>query len=194
MNWTEAKRRLAEALLKARERTRFLLEGVSKGDLVAQHDPIMSPPIWDYGHIGNYEKLWLLKEAHGRELSDHELYDMYDASLHPREECPSLSCSRAERAFANTRPNTAGSVERAGGSGSQVKREKNTVRPLGIRTESSKPLHVFFTAEEYARGKDHGRVGSKSSRPRRGRPGKNVGTSRIVFRTVRGRAEGEQLV
>ncbi|MDP9486319.1 MAG: DinB family protein, partial [Actinomycetota bacterium] len=78
-------------LEEARERTRFLLEGVSKDDLLAQHDPIMSPPIWDYGHIGNYEELWLLKEAHGRELSDRELYDMYDASLHPREERPSLN-------------------------------------------------------------------------------------------------------
>jgi iron(II)-dependent oxidoreductase len=29
--------------------------------------------------------------AHGRELSDRELYDMYDASLHPREERPSLN-------------------------------------------------------------------------------------------------------
>ena len=82
---------LLSMLEEARERTRFLLEGVSKEDLVAQHDPIMSPPIWDYGHIGNYEELWLLKEAHGRELSNRELYDMYDASLHPREERPSLN-------------------------------------------------------------------------------------------------------
>ncbi len=51
----------------------------------------MSPPIWDYGHIGNYEELWLLKEAYGRALSERELYDMYDASLHPREERPSLN-------------------------------------------------------------------------------------------------------
>ncbi len=85
------KEALAGKLEEARERTRFLLNGVSEEDLVAQHDPIMSPPIWDYGHIGNYEELWLLKEAHGRELSDRELYDMYDASLHPREERPSLN-------------------------------------------------------------------------------------------------------
>ncbi|MDP9487708.1 MAG: ergothioneine biosynthesis protein EgtB [Actinomycetota bacterium] len=86
-----AKEVLAQQLEEARERTRLLLEGVSKEDLLAQHDPIMSPPIWDYGHIGNYEELWLLKKAHGRELSDRELYDMYDASLHPREERPSLN-------------------------------------------------------------------------------------------------------
>ena len=87
----DVKEVLAQQLEEARERTRFLLAGVSEGDLVSQHDPIMSPPIWDYGHIGNYEELWLLKKTHGQELSDRELYDMYDASLHPREERPSLN-------------------------------------------------------------------------------------------------------
>ncbi len=51
----------------------------------------MSPLIWDYGHIGNYEELWLLQKAHGKVLSRRELYDMYNASLHPREERPSLN-------------------------------------------------------------------------------------------------------
>jgi iron(II)-dependent oxidoreductase len=80
-------RRLAEG----RERTRFLLAGVSDEDLEKQHDPVMSPLIWDYGHIGNYEELWLLQKAHGKNLSARELYDMYDASLHSREERPSLN-------------------------------------------------------------------------------------------------------
>ncbi len=81
---------IVEGLKEARKRTRFLLERVSEEDLTRQHDPIMSPLIWDFGHIGNYEELWLLQEAHGRTLSKRELYDMYDASLHPREERPSL--------------------------------------------------------------------------------------------------------
>ena len=81
---------LVRRVVEARERTRFLLEPVSEEDLVAQHDPIMSPLIWDFGHIGNYEELWLLQKAHGKILSKRELYDMYDASLHPREERPSL--------------------------------------------------------------------------------------------------------
>ena len=82
---------LAGKLEEARERTRLLLGSVSEEDLVAQHDQIMSPLIWDYGHIGNYEELWLLQNAHGKVLSKRELYDMYDASLHPREERPSLN-------------------------------------------------------------------------------------------------------
>jgi len=69
----------------------MLLAPVSDEDLSAQHDPIMSPLVWDYGHIGNYEELWLLKKAAGRNLSERELYDIYDASLHPREERPSLN-------------------------------------------------------------------------------------------------------
>ena len=81
---------LVEQLAEARRRTRWLLRDVSDEDLYRQHDPIMSPLIWDYGHIGNYEELWLLEKAFGRGLSNRTLYDMYDASLHPREERPSL--------------------------------------------------------------------------------------------------------
>ena len=77
-------------LEEARERTRFLLNGVSKEDLVAQHDPIMSPPIWDYGHIGNYEELWLLRAVAGAAPLRPEIDRLYDAFEHPRAERPSL--------------------------------------------------------------------------------------------------------
>ena len=56
---------LVEKLTEARESTRRLLSAVSDVDLFKQHDPIMSPLIWAYGHIGNYEELWLLKHAFG---------------------------------------------------------------------------------------------------------------------------------
>jgi gamma-glutamyl hercynylcysteine S-oxide synthase len=82
---------LVEKLAEARQRTRWLLETVSDEDLAAQHDEIMSPLIWDYGHIGNYEELWLLNRAFGKRLSGRELYDFYDASLTPRSERPSLN-------------------------------------------------------------------------------------------------------
>jgi gamma-glutamyl hercynylcysteine S-oxide synthase len=48
---------IAEQLEDARRRTRWLLRTVSEEDLYRQHDPIMSPLIWDYGHVGNYEEL-----------------------------------------------------------------------------------------------------------------------------------------
>ncbi len=85
------KQDIARKLEEARERTRFLLAPVSDEDLEVQHDPNMSPLIWDYGHIGNYEELWLLEKAFGKGLSDREFYDMYDASVYPREERPSLN-------------------------------------------------------------------------------------------------------
>src|SRR5215216_1678644 len=84
------KEALVEQLTEARQRTRWLLSTVSEEDLYRQHAPIMSPLIWDYGHIGNYEELWLLERAFGKGLSNRVLYDTYDASLHPREERPSL--------------------------------------------------------------------------------------------------------
>src|SRR5919199_3020577 len=85
-----AKDVLVEQLEEVRQRTRRLLKSVSGKDLSRQHDPIMSPLIWDYGHIGNYEELWLLERAFGKGLSGRELYDIYDASLTPRSERPSL--------------------------------------------------------------------------------------------------------
>lgn len=81
---------IARRLEEARERTRLLLSPLSDEDLAAQHAEFMSPLIWDYGHIGNYEELWLLNEAFGKALSDRKLFDIYDASVHPREERPSL--------------------------------------------------------------------------------------------------------
>jgi iron(II)-dependent oxidoreductase len=89
---------LVENLEEARKRTRLLLGPVSEEDLAIQHDEVMSPLIWDYGHIGNYEELWLLQKAHGKILSKRKLYDMYDASLHPREERPSLELLNREDA------------------------------------------------------------------------------------------------
>jgi iron(II)-dependent oxidoreductase len=86
----ETKDILVEKLTEARERTRWLLSTVSDEQLVRQHDLIMSLLIWDYGHIGNYEELWLLERAFGRGLSARKLYDIYDASLTPRSERPSL--------------------------------------------------------------------------------------------------------
>jgi gamma-glutamyl hercynylcysteine S-oxide synthase len=82
---------LVERLMEARARTHWLLRTVSDEDLGHQHDAVMSPLIWDYGHIGNYEELWLLQRTFGRALSERELCDIYDASLTSRSERPSLA-------------------------------------------------------------------------------------------------------
>ncbi len=50
----------------------------------------MSPLVWDLAHIGNYEELWLLREAAGARAIDPTLDDMYDAFRHPRPNRPAL--------------------------------------------------------------------------------------------------------
>jgi iron(II)-dependent oxidoreductase len=50
---------LVRQLKDASGRSRWLLRGVSDENLEAQHHQIMSPLIYDYGHIGDYEELWL---------------------------------------------------------------------------------------------------------------------------------------
>lgn len=73
-----------EALLEeARERTLALVEPVSAADMDRVHDPLMSPPAWDLGHIAAFEDLWVCRDT-GRELLRPELAEVYDASETPR--------------------------------------------------------------------------------------------------------------
>jgi iron(II)-dependent oxidoreductase len=73
-----------EALLQeARERTLALIEPVSEADLDRQHDPLMSPLVWDLGHIAAFEDLWVCRQA-GLELLRPDLAVVYDATETPR--------------------------------------------------------------------------------------------------------------
>ncbi|HTE45694.1 MAG TPA: ergothioneine biosynthesis protein EgtB [Gemmatimonadaceae bacterium] len=79
----------------ARARTMLLLEPLSDEDLHAQHDPLMSPIIWDLGHIAHFEELWLLKNLDGP-VEFGEMPGIYNPFEHPRRErgelqLPSLS-------------------------------------------------------------------------------------------------------
>jgi gamma-glutamyl hercynylcysteine S-oxide synthase len=73
-----------EALLEeARRRTLALVQPVSDADLDRQHDPLMSPLVWDLGHIAAFEDLWICRET-GLEPLRPELADVYDADETPR--------------------------------------------------------------------------------------------------------------
>ena len=48
-------------LEEARARTLSLLGSVSEGDQRVQHDPLMSPILWDLGHIAHFEEVWLVE-------------------------------------------------------------------------------------------------------------------------------------
>jgi iron(II)-dependent oxidoreductase len=78
-------------LERARSRTLGLTD-LDEPTLVAQHDPLMSPLVWDLAHVGQQEELWLLR---GGDLSQPGLLDsavdsLYDAFKHPRAARPAL--------------------------------------------------------------------------------------------------------
>lgn len=75
--------RLRQELAEGRERTLALVEPVADHDLDRVHSPLMSPLVWDLGHIAAFEDLWV-SEATGSEHLRPELMDVYDAAETPR--------------------------------------------------------------------------------------------------------------
>jgi len=85
------KQYVADELERGRGRSLGLTTSVLGDDeLLAQHSRLMSPLVWDLAHVGNYEELWLLREAAGIEAMRPELDDIYDAFEHPRATRPTL--------------------------------------------------------------------------------------------------------
>lgn len=81
----------AAALTEVGERTFALLEPLSEYDQCRQVSPLMSPLVWDLGHMANYEEQWLVSSIGGVPTRSTRLDDMYNAFEHPRWERPSLS-------------------------------------------------------------------------------------------------------
>ena len=79
-----AKYAYGAALAEARGRTLSLVAPVSERNLNRQHHPLMSPLVWDLGHIAAFEDLWLCRSAGDLELLRPELSDVYDAAETPR--------------------------------------------------------------------------------------------------------------
>ena len=75
---------VAQALARARERTLALVAPIGEVDLERVHDPLMSPLVWDLGHIAAYEDLWLVHRHAGEPLLHPELAELYDAFETPR--------------------------------------------------------------------------------------------------------------
>jgi iron(II)-dependent oxidoreductase len=68
----------------ARERTLWLVESVSEEDMERVHSTLLSPLVWDLGHIAAFEDLWLCQQAGGLKPLRADLADVYDATLTPR--------------------------------------------------------------------------------------------------------------
>src|SRR5579859_2528103 len=75
---------IVEALAEARERTLALVASVSDADLARVHSPLMSPLVWDLGHIAAFEDLWLVHRFADRPLLREDLAEVYDAFETPR--------------------------------------------------------------------------------------------------------------
>jgi iron(II)-dependent oxidoreductase len=101
----------------AREGTLALIAGLGDEDLERVHSSIMSPLVWDLGHIAAYEDLWLAHRHAGLELLRPDLADLYDAFETPRAvrgEIEALGPAEARDYLATVRARVAESLERNG--------------------------------------------------------------------------------
>lgn len=61
-----------------------MTQALTDDDVHGQFDPLMSPLVWDMGHIANFEEYWLLRELGGRKAHDPERDEMYNPFDNPR--------------------------------------------------------------------------------------------------------------
>ncbi|CAM3788320.1 ergothioneine biosynthesis protein EgtB [Nocardiopsis rhodophaea] len=91
--------RIAAELDSGRRRSQGLTVGVlDEDDLLTQHSPLMSPLVWDFAHVGNYEEQWLVRAAAGREALRPDIDVLYDAFENPRAERVTLPLLRPREA------------------------------------------------------------------------------------------------
>jgi iron(II)-dependent oxidoreductase len=76
---------IARDLLEARNRTFLLLSPLTDEELRLQHDPLMSPILWDLGHIAHFEELWLTRNLDGP-IEFVEMPGLFNPFEHPRSE------------------------------------------------------------------------------------------------------------
>jgi gamma-glutamyl hercynylcysteine S-oxide synthase len=75
---------LLEALEDTRARTVALVAHLDDAALERVHSPLMSPLVWDLGHIAAFEDLWLAHRGAGLPLLRPDLAEVYDAFETPR--------------------------------------------------------------------------------------------------------------
>ena len=78
-------------LERARART-LQLTDLDEPTLLAQHDPLMSPLVWDLAHVGQQEELWLLRGGDPARpgMLPPDVDSLYDAFKHRRADRPAL--------------------------------------------------------------------------------------------------------
>ncbi len=74
----------AELLAEARARTLLLVSQLSEVELRTQHDVLMSPIIWDLGHIAHFEDVWLFQNVETGGAGKEGLSGIFDPFSNPR--------------------------------------------------------------------------------------------------------------
>src|SRR3954454_23545781 len=87
---------ILERLGKVRARTLSLVESLSEDALNRVHDPLMSPIVWDLGHIATFEDLWLAQNSFGAPPLREGLGRVYDPFTAARSERGELPYLRSE--------------------------------------------------------------------------------------------------
>ena len=80
---TPSAREIATILADARERTLLLTAPLSEAELTDQHSTLMSPVVWDMGHIAHFEELWLIRNLEGP-VEFGEMPGMFNPFENPR--------------------------------------------------------------------------------------------------------------
>ena len=89
---------VADAFREARDRTLGLVASVIDDDLERVHSTLMSPLVWDLGHIAAFEDLWLVHRYGGRPMLGEDLAEIYDAFETPRAKRGDLEFLRPDAA------------------------------------------------------------------------------------------------
>lgn len=80
-----ARRTDLESMLSTiRSRTFQMTDALTDDDLHRQFNSLMSPIVWDMGHVANFEEYWLLRELDGRAAHDPDLDGLYNPFDNPR--------------------------------------------------------------------------------------------------------------
>jgi gamma-glutamyl hercynylcysteine S-oxide synthase len=89
---------VVDVLDATRRRTLRLVEGLSPEELERVHSTLMSPLVWDLGHIAAFEDLWLVHRFGGESMRRPELGHVYDAFETPRADRGELEFLRPDEA------------------------------------------------------------------------------------------------
>src|SRR5947209_18786469 len=115
--------RAVDELYAARERTLELVAPFSDADLEHVHSTLMSPLVWDLGHIAAFEDLWLAHRHGGLPLLREDLADVYDAFETPRAhrgDLPFLRPASAREYMAEVRDRVLAVLEERAGEDSAI--------------------------------------------------------------------------